>query len=113
MRADGIVADEITPEYQREIDKTMRRAEQAWRKAQKQLAATERRLERARLNRSAARDAAELAARRRAVGQLEAQVEARRVELENLHRLMAASAYSSQSRGKKSFRPVPKPGGLL
>lgn len=98
------VTDEVSPEYQAEVDLTMARAEAAWHRAQRRLAKAETRLQHAVQARSATKVS---------IRELELLVEHRRLELEQLHRLMAASAFPARNRGRKSFRPVPMPRGVL
>lgn len=95
-------SDEITPEYQAEVDATMARAEAAWRRAERRLRKSEARLVKAR----------EGKARAHTIAQLEAVVELRRVELEQLHRLMVATGAPATSRGRQSHRHV-NTGGVL
>lgn len=95
-------SDPVTPEYQAEIDRTMAKAETAYRQAQKRLQAAEKRLARARqqvLVRSTSKV-------KHALAELEALVELRRIELEQVHRLMVSTGAPSTSRGRKSHRHV-------
>lgn len=95
-------SDPITPEYQAEVDKTVARAEAAHRRAMKRLRSAEKRLTQARESQS----------KRHHIATLEALVELRRVELEQLHRLMVATGAPSTSRGTKSRRHINQ-GGVL
>lgn len=101
-------SDPITPEYQAEIDRTMAHAEANWNRAQKRLESAQRRLARAQR-----RVAKEGKPRANEIAHLEAVVELRRVQMEQTHRLMVATGAPATSRGVKSFRPVPRPGGPL
>jgi vacuolar-type H+-ATPase subunit E/Vma4 len=78
----GPNAEEITPEYQREIDATLRRAEKAWRKAQQAAERAVRLAEK--------RPEPETRARREEAIAL---VTARLAELEEIRRLMSTPTY--------------------
>lgn len=84
----------LTPEYQREVDATMQRAEAAWKRSQRRLDKAVSRLAEARRG----------AARRRVIVELEALVELRRIELQQTHRLMVATGFPSPNRGRRSHR---------
>lgn len=93
----------VTDEYQAEVDAATDKLDRAYAKASRRLAAAERRL-------AVAVADCNTANRRTA---LAAAVELRRSELESIAILMRASPQSAHHRGTKSYRPVPKPGGLL
>lgn len=97
----------LTPEYQAEVDRTMAKAEASWRRAQKRLEQAERRLHRAKTARPHGGPA-----HKRRVAELEALVELRRTELEQLHRQMVTTGAPSTSRGDKSHRHI-NLGGVL
>lgn len=90
----------LTPEYQREVDRTLAHAEAEWNRAQKRLRSAERRLERAQRIDDKKR-------RKREVAKLEILVELRRVELERLHRIMCSNRVPTTARGRKSYRNAP------
>jgi hypothetical protein len=97
----------LTPEYQAEVDRTMAKAESAWRRAQRRLASAQRRLERAR---TAGPRGPKSHARQ--IAELEALVELRRTELEEIHRQMTATGAPATSRGRKSHRHINLGGAL-
>lgn len=98
----------LTPEYQAEVDRTMAKAETAWRRAQKRLADAERRLLRAKTKPAAGKRVQH----RRQIAELEALVELRRQELERTHRLMTATGAPSTKRGRKGHRHINTGGAL-
>lgn len=93
----------ITDRYQIEVDVATERLAKAYGKAQRNFRTAEVRLERA----TAARKSA---AKLRLLADA---VNARRTALAEIEVLMRASPQSATHRGAKSFRPVPKPGGVL
>lgn len=98
---------ELTPEYQAEVDRTMAKAESAWRRAEKRLAAAARRLQQAKAAPSNRKKA-----RAKQIADLELLVELRRTELEDLHRRMTATGAPATSRGRKSHRHINLGGAL-
>lgn len=98
-------SDPITSEYQDELDRTAAKAEAAYNRALKRLEAAEARLAKAQEKKAAPRQ------HKRQIAELEAMVELRRIELQNLHLLMTASPASSMHRGTAGgHRHVPSPG---
>lgn len=101
----------VTPEYQAEVDRSTSKAMVAYERAQKRLAAANRRLVRAE-----ERSAEHLSAARRRVADRELKVaaelvELRREELQRVEALMKGVPASAEHRGVRGFRPAPTPGG--
>jgi DNA repair exonuclease SbcCD ATPase subunit len=93
---------ELSESYEREVQRSTEKLERDYRRALKRVEQAEARLARAK----------EPAKRRPAVkqhvlAQLEAEVAARREELEEFRRMMQASPASAAHRGTRSYRPVP------
>lgn len=92
-----VVLDEV---YQREIERSTSKLERQYARAQKRVREAETRLDRARQD-TRRKVTANLLA------QLEAQLQARRDELEEFRRMMIGVPASAAHRGTRSFRPVP------
>lgn len=97
----------IDPEYQREVDRSTNKLEIEYARETRKLIADERR--HARLARTApnAKTRGTRSHREREMRDLWTAIEARRVELRRMERLMSASPQSSSHRGTGSYRPVP------
>jgi hypothetical protein len=91
-------SDPIDDRYQAEIDASVGRLEARYRRAEKALAAAERRAETARAELEAAAASSARAARQRRYDRLLLIVEDRRRELREIERLMAADGYGRDSR---------------
>jgi hypothetical protein len=91
-------SDPVDERYQAEIDASITKLEARYRKAEKALAAAERRAEAARAELAAAAATASRAARQRRYDQLLLIVEARRRELHQIELLMQQDGYSRDSR---------------
>lgn len=95
--------EEVTPEYQAEVDFYTERGQREYEAAQRRLTAALGRAERlAKRNAKRHTDKA-----RREIDEAWALVDLRRMELGKYERLMAATGQPSINRGTKSFRPVP------
>lgn len=99
------LTDEVTPEYQAEVDRHTERLERRSRNAEQALARAQQHADRI-AGESVSR--AKRAAHESRLSQALAQVEIRRAELEEYRQLMAATDYAStRHRGRDSYRPVP------
>lgn len=96
-RVTPVVLDE---EYQRQVDRSTSKLERQYVRAQKRVEQAEGRLQRAKQDTHRKVKATLLA-------QLEAELQARRDELEEYRRMMVGVPASAAHRGTKSFRPVP------
>lgn len=94
----------LTVEYEREVQRSTEKLERQYVRAQKRAEQAERRLERA-------RNDPRTRSKKHQIAQLVAEVELRRLELEEYHRMMVSSPASATHRGRKSFRPVPNRNG--
>lgn len=92
-----VVLDEV---YQREVDRSTSKLERQYARAEKRVEQAEGRLAKARRDERTKTKA-------RVLAELEAALQIRRDELEELRRMMVAVPASAAHRGTRSFRPVP------
>lgn len=111
----GLSSAVLDPAYQSEVDEHTRRGEVAYARAAQRLARAEARREEARIAAACARASGRLARELRlAYEDAEREVEKRRAELRDVHRMMRAAPASQAHRGRGQFRPpVPLPGEPL
>lgn len=103
--------DEVTPEYQAEVDRSTAKIEKAYKDAKKRLAAAEQKAARVRQETVGRKTKKAHEAR---LAQAAAIVELRRIELEKYERMMMSSPQSAQHRGIGSHRQIPaRRGGLV
>lgn len=95
---------EVTPEYQAEVDRTTESAQRRYRIAEQRLAAAERKAEQLQGQKV---KAAQQRQHKRDLATAMALVELRRGELEELARMMQTAPATAGHRGRKSYRPVP------
>ena len=88
--------------YEREVQRSTEKLERLYARAEKRARRAEERLNRAQQD-------PKHQTKRHLIAQLEAEVELRRVELEEYRRMMVTVPASAEHRGRKSFRPVPNP----
>lgn len=98
--------DLVDSDYELEVQAAVARLEKAYAKAEQRLAKAIAKAQRAESQERGKKAAQGTAA------DLWAVVELRRMELDNILRLLAASPQSSAHRGRASFRPVPVNMGL-
>jgi len=89
--------DPISDDYWREVERSTRRLEVAFHKAEKRLRDAEHKAERLVSKHAPKKD----------IATAWAVVELRRTELDNYARMMATAPQPAANRGRKSFRPVP------
>lgn len=109
-------SDPVTPEYQAQVDRSTTKAQTAYERAQRNLAAALRRQERAdeAVLANAAKGRKKDTALVRAAKVAAELVELRREELLELERLMKAAPASSTHRGgRKGHRPIPAQGSIV
>lgn len=106
----AIKPEQVTEEYQAEVDRSTDKAMVAYQRARRRLESAERRLQ-------AAQDAATATQRKknekaiaRELAVAAELVELRREELQRIEALMMSVPASAQHRGRESYRPVPAPG---
>lgn len=109
-------SDPVTPDYQAQVDRSTAKAQVAYERAQRNLTAALRRLERAdeAVLANAAKGRKKDGALVRAAKVAAELVELRREELQELERLMKAAPASSTHRsGRKGHRPIPAQGSII
>lgn len=109
-------SESVTPEYQAQVDRSTTKAQVAYERAQRNLAAALRRQERAdeALLANGAKGRKKDTALVRAAKVAAELVELRREELQELDRLMKAAPASSTHRsGRQGHRPVPAQGSIV
>lgn len=96
---------DLTPEYEAEVEASMRRGRLRWESEQTALEKAERR--RAKVAARKPKTAKAAKVRKRQLRELDELIELHRQRLQETHRMMRSSPQSAAHRGDKSFRPVP------
>jgi hypothetical protein len=100
------ITAEITPEYQRQVDRSTEKLEREYIQAQKRLEAAERRALKVGPEPHAKKRRSTADTREKRLIDLWAEVELRRQELMDIERLMHGSHVPQRNRGRGSFKPV-------
>lgn len=107
------LTEEVSAEYQAEVDRHTTKAQREYEQAEARLAKAELRRQRHMATQSRQAAAGTLREYRRKLAVLDELVELRREELQRLEALMKAHPASTDHRGRGGYRPVPQPGGIV
>jgi len=105
--------ESVTPAYQCQVDKATERAQREYERAERRLAQAESRRQRHMQTRARATAAGREREYARKLKVLDEVVELRREELLQVEAIMKAVPASAEHRGRKGFRPVPPPAGVV
>lgn len=99
--------DEVTPEYQREVERSTGRLEREFEQARKRLEAAQRRAEKAGAEPQQKTRRSVATTRDKRLIDLWAEVQLRREELMSIERMMRGGSHTPQrNKGRGSFKPV-------
>jgi hypothetical protein len=106
-----LISDNMTgkldPDYERQVNRSTRKLEVQYARAQRRVEAVEKRALKAQVRSETLKAKKERDKAKKEYKDLILELEARRLELMELERMMTYSPAGSQNRGKESFKPVP------